>query len=177
MVLFKKSLVILAVFGTIYLKKGFFMYGLVYRGQLKKDVNAVVDCLGGGEDAVNLLLETASAETNLGETVDTTWNSGIGIMQFDPLSFVDLQNRISKSTLLKIKNCFDVDFKKLVVGDLRYSVFLSVLSARLKYMLIPQPIPNNLLLRAEYWKRYYNSVLGKGSALHYVENARGNQIA
>ena len=40
--------------------------------------------------------------------------------------------------------------------------------ARLKYILIPETIPTTIEGRAKYWKKFYNSVDGKGTLDHYV---------
>ena len=72
-------------------------YGLLNKAHLVHTVEKVVGVLGGGINAKNLLLETAAAETNFGNAVDTSWNVGIGLMQFDEIGFVDVVQRTSRA--------------------------------------------------------------------------------
>lgn len=55
---------------------------------------------------------------------------------------------------------------------LRYNPYLSLIFTRLFYRLIPEAIPETIEGRAKYWKKYYNTVLGKGTVEHYLEMNR-----
>lgn len=46
------------------------------------------------------------------------------------------------------------------------------LFTRLFYRLIPEAILETIEGRAKYWKKYYNTVLGKGTVEHYLEMNR-----
>ena len=48
------------------------------------------------------------------------------------------------------------------------NIALACAFCRLHYRRKPRAIPGTLPGRAAYWKRYYNSVNGKGSVGHYV---------
>ena len=127
---------------------------------------AVVDCLGGGEKAYNLILETSASETALGTIYDGTIYAGMGICQFDKLPFY----RIKKKSMRfreKIKKALGIDIKLVEWEHLRYDSMMSLLFCRLYYMAISKPIPNTIAGRSKYWKKYYNSYLGKGTPRHY----------
>lgn len=47
---------------------------------------------------------------------------------------------------------------------------LAILFARLHYFRVPGPIPSTHVLRAAYYKRYYNTNLGSGSVRKYLED-------
>ncbi|MDR2457518.1 MAG: hypothetical protein LBD41_03455, partial [Clostridiales Family XIII bacterium] len=57
---------------------------------------------------------------------------------------------------------------------LQFSPLKSVIFARLYYLTMPGAIPSSIQARAEYWKKYYNSVLGAGTITHYITAARKN---
>lgn len=152
-------------------------YGLINKQQIYDAVDAVVNCLGGGDNAKKMLLETAAAETAMGEAVDSSWWTGIGLMQFDEIAFIDVQQRTSKARKEQVLKCFGIDIDRVVHTDLRWSPLLSVIFARLKYQLVPGMIPSTQTERAAYWKKWYNSSLGKGTPEHYVSAARKNGLA
>jgi len=146
-------------------------YGLINKQQIYDAVDKVVECLGGGDAAKKLLLETAAAETGMGEAIDKSWFVGIGLMQFDEIGFKDVQQRTSRAKKDLVLNCFGIDIDRVVHTDLRWSPLLSVIFARLKYQLVPSAIPDEQYARAAYWKKWYNSSLGKGTPEHYMRSA------
>jgi len=152
------------------------MYGLTSEFELKQHIKSVVAIVGGGESAERLLIETAAAETDLGKQPDRSWNVGIGIMQFDYIGFIDVQQRTRASLKKEILQTFGVDVDKTKHTDLRYSPLVSVIFARLKYRLVPHAIPKSIEGRADYWKKWYNSELGKGTPEHYLHMAARNGI-
>ncbi len=176
---FKKRLGIsfVALMGLLYYKRSIMQYGFINEEQLFNTVDNVVNTLGGGEPARRLLLETASAETLMGKAIDTSWNTGIGIMQFDEIGFDDVKQRTPQSKKDLVLKAYGIDIDRVNHTDLRWSPLLSVIFARLKYMLVPSKIPTNIQGRAAYWKRWYNSELGAGTIEHYVNNAVSNGLA
>ncbi len=148
-------------------------YGLTQRIQAFDIVDAVVDALGGGENAKKLLLETAMQETKLGAFRDPTeYCAGTGICQHDEMPFYDIVNRTRERHLDIIKNEFGIDMEKVKWRELENSPLLSFLACRLHYKLIPLSIPGTIDGRAAYWKKYYNTVDGKGTEEEYIRNAR-----
>ena len=166
-----------AVLAAAYFKRSIMQYGLTNRTNLYDMVDDVVACLGGGENAKKLLLETAAAETGLGEAVDTSWWTGIGLMQFDKIGFDDVKLRTSAHVRQKVRECFGIDISRAEHTDLRWSPLLSLVFARLKYRLVPTPIPSTLQGRANYWKKWYNSELGKGTPEHYIDSSIKYRVA
>lgn len=133
----------------------------------------ICDCIGHGKynSAVQMILETAVAESGLGRIEDKTDGAGMGITQFDKLPFDDIRDR-SKKLKSKILKDLNVDIEKVEWNDLRYNPFLSLLFTRLHYWLKGDPIPKTIEERAAYWKLHYNTKFGKGTVEHYLEMNR-----
>ena len=172
-----KALILTAGLSVIYSQRSILYYGLVSRSHLDDHIEKVVGVLGGGEPAKRLLKETAASETDYGLAIDKSWNVGVGIMQFDPIGFEDVKERISPHFKDIVQREFGVIVYRTDLSDLRHSPLLSVIFARLKYKLVPSAIPNSIQGRAHYWKRWYNSYAGAGTIEHYLDSAERNGLA
>ena len=147
---------------------------------LKSNIQAIVlatevcAVLGNGAHnrGINLLLETAAAETCLGLYEDPTpGGAGMGLCQIDYIGFRDIQRRTRPHIVKLIKKEFGYDITNVMHVDLINDPKLSFIFCRLHYRLRPEDIPNTLRGRAEYWKQFYNSQAGKGTVEHYLRNA------
>lgn len=145
-------------------------YGVINLKRIDEDAQMICDCIGHGkfETAKEMIIETAIAETGLGQIEDKTVDAGMGITQFDKLPFDDVKNR-SMKLKEKIKKELHIDISLVEWDDLRYNQFLALLFTRLHYWLKGDPIPATIEERAKYWKLHYNTVLGKGTPEHYLE--------
>lgn len=155
------------------------MYGLFSKKHLDKIILGVTSVLGNGANntAHLLLSETAQAETAYGDTIDIHRDSGYGIMQFDRAGFDDVVQRTNaKNKELVMKN-YGVNIDHVQIEQLQYSPLLSVIFARLKYKLIPDEVPTTKEGRAAYWKKWYNSYLGKGTIEHYLKASQKDRFA
>lgn len=151
------------------------MYGITRSTQVLEMARAVCDVLGHGKNdkAVHLLVETAAQETWLGTFRDRHNHAmGVGLCQFDPIAFDDVKQRTSAAVVETVRRELGIDIKAIELRELAHSPLLSLLFCRLKYRLIPAPIPATLEGRAQYWKDHYNSALGKGTPEEYVRSAR-----
>ena len=137
---------------------------------VKDAVKKVESSLG----TTNKLLErTAYVESKYGKDPNT-YRDGYhgGIWQVDRIGFKDTQNVAShpklKKHFEKIKTDFGIDWSTVKYEDLRKPLY-SAIAARLKYKNIKTTIPPSwqLTSQAEYWKKYYNTRSGKGSALKF----------
>ena len=147
------------------------MYGLISDKHLKDIAIAVCDCLGHGANtnAVDLLLETAGAETGRGQVKDYSVYAGMGITQIDELPFKDIKDRCRSSDKALIMHHLDIDIDLVEWTHLRYNPLLSLIFTRLKYKKVPEMIPLTVEGRSEYWKEHYNSTEGKGTLAHYID--------
>ncbi|WP_102798745.1 hypothetical protein [Bowmanella denitrificans] len=148
-------------------------YGLASHQEALNQATQVCSVFGHGVNgcAINLLMETASAETQLGQYPDTTPSNGFGLNQFDHVGFTDLQKRTRQQDKLLLSNIWGYNLDALFALDLADDPVLSMICCRLKYKLRPEIIPATLPARAKYWKRFYNTELGKGTEEHYTESA------
>ena len=139
-------------------------------GDLQHMASTICNCLGHGENntAVDMLLETAAAETGLGSVPDPTQGAGMGLTQFDRLPFDDIKRR-SMGQRDKILDELKIDISLVEWEHLRYNQFLSLLFTRLLYRLRPEPIPVSREGRAVYWKQFYNTEAGAGTVEHYMK--------
>ncbi len=145
-------------------------YGFVDKSCLFKQAKLICDVLGNGTNntAVEMILETATAETHLGKLEDRSLKAGMGLTQFDEKPFYNIRDRNIKRRDLIYKK-LGVDITLVKWEDLRYNPFLALLFCRLFYKLISKEIPGTIEQRASYWKKYYNTYLGKGTIKHYLE--------
>lgn len=148
-------------------------YGITKRQHAYDIAEAVVSTLGGGENAQRLLLEVAQQETQMGEYRDrTAYAAGTGLCQFDEKPFYDIISRTRPRHIVAIKEAFGIDMATVQWRELEHSPLLSFIACRLFFKLIPDMIPGSIEGRANYWKKYYNTVAGKGTTEEYTHNAQ-----
>jgi len=145
-------------------------YGLTSQKQLRELATVVCDVLGHGQhrQAVEMLIETAGAETKRGLFLDKTVNAGMGLTQIDKLPFKDIKDRCRESDKIALNIYLDINIALVEWEHLRYNPLLALIFTRLKYKKIPESIPTTVEDRAIYWKKYYNTVAGKGTPEHYI---------
>jgi len=142
-----------------------------YLGDLKKQANIISETLNpnNASRATVLLLATAAVETSLGKVTDKTLYAGMGLCQFDKIPFYRVRDKSMKHRKKILKN-LHIDIRLVEWEDLRYNPFLSLLFCRLYYLQVSEPIPNLPVEMAHYWKKYYNTYLGKGKIKHFVRS-------
>ena len=148
-------------------------YGVINLKRIDEDAQMICDCIGHGlyETAKEMIIETAIAETGLGQIEDKTVGAGMGITQFDEMPFNDIKTRTMKLRP-QIQKDLKIDISLVNWDDLRFNPFLSLLFTRLLYWLKGDPIPATIEERAKYWKLHYNTKAGKGTVEHYLEMNR-----
>ncbi len=145
-------------------------YGVINLKRIDEDAEIICKCIGLGKygTAKEMIIETAIAETALGQIEDKTVGAGMGLTQFDELPFNDIKNRCKKLQPQILKD-LHIDITLVNWDDLRYNQFLALLFTRMLYWLKGDPIPETIEERAAYWKLHYNTKLGKGTIEHYLE--------
>lgn len=148
-------------------------YGLKSPSDIFNITYRVCAALGWGanDTAAALIQETIAAETQMGTYPDNTSESGHGLTQFDEIGFRDVVERTRDKDKHIIRKKFGYQLSELTVKDLDNDPTLAIIFCRLKYKLRPEPIPSDIVSRASYWKRFYNSALGKGTIEHYLDSA------
>lgn len=162
------------------LKKGQTMttlqaYGLIEgleRLQIELAVDKIVLICSWGANPLKLrenLLEIAAAESAMGTARDKTPNSGAGVWQMDFNTFEDIKKWIEAKKSIDyiaatgslIKNC---TYQDLMV-DLDKACFFT---RAFLYVRVKGAIGETREERAKQWKKYYNTIYGKGTEQHYL---------
>lgn len=117
------------------------------------------------DTAVELLMLTAAVESNLGTYIEQVGGPALGIFQMEPNTEHDIwMNYIKyKPTLMQKMNGYCSEDTR-VDKELSWNLCYGITMARLLYARVPAVLPeNNPKALAEYWKKHYNTHLGKGT--------------
>ena len=135
-------------------------------------INTISDINLYSADAVCLLMGTCAQESHMGKyRRQIGGGPALGIFQMEPATFRDiidnylrykpeLQEKIKKTAGV---DCFDSN-------DLIDNDRLAICFARIHYLRIKEAIPSNLAGWSWYWKKYYNTPLGKGTEEEFIRN-------
>lgn len=122
------------------------------------------------EAAVNLLLGTAAQESALGTYLVQINGTAKGLYQMEPETYYDIILWLrGHGEFAKLTENYRIPMN---ADQLIGNHWLATAYARLKYYRYPQPLPdkNDKLGLARYWKRVYNTPLGKGSTVAFLDN-------
>ena len=130
------------------------------------------------DDAVALLMGTAAQETKLGSYIAQVGISmgkgGIGIYQCQKQAYDELWELfVESSKTMKAKVLLLTGYSgKPPAVRMASDLVLATIMARLFYARILKPLPSKKDVKAmgEYWKRYYNTQLGKGTVEEFMKN-------
>lgn len=113
--------------------------------------------------AVNLLLGTAAQESSFGTYMRQVRGPAIGAFQIEPATFNWLKEKYSKD---------HPHFNEVDADDLEWDLALAIIFARLRYRVVPAPLPaaDDVHALAAYWKQYYNTPAGAGKVEEFVAN-------
>ena len=127
--------------------------------------------------AVNLLLGTMAQESQMGHFIVQTnigLKGGIGAYQMERPAYLDIwRNKVAISTSLKAKIRLLLGYEIMPSAERMASdVMLSTIMARLYYAAISSPFPNpdDISGLAHYYKKYWNTELGKATEQEFINN-------
>lgn len=118
------------------------------------------------EEAVELLMLTAAQESKMGTYLKQMKDGPArGIFQMEPNTEKDIYENFLR---------YKPNLKHLVEGyklrqpgveglDLWMNIPYQVAMARVHYFRVKKPLPKSVGAWAKYWKKYYNTHLGKGT--------------
>ena len=119
-----------------------------------------------------LLLGTCAVESDFGTYLRQVKGPALGVFMVEPETHNDLwKNFLGYRPQLaeRMRQIAGTSFIKeeILVSNLAYSCAV----ARVLYYRIPAPLPNpkDVLALAKYWKKYYNTTLGKGTPSHFMK--------
>ena len=122
--------------------------------------------------AVNLLLGTAAQESHMGEYIKQLGcGPALGIFQMEPNTFTDIvENFLYYNPSMLGAAIAICNVKELNPESLRYNLKVAIIFCRFHYRRVPEPLPSTIPGMAAYWKKYYNTPLGKGTEDEFVLN-------
>jgi len=123
--------------------------------------------------AVNLLLGTAAQESHFGTYITQIRGPAVGVFQMEPNTEHDIwDNYLSfrNSKMDKLHSIAGVTGPGgfHLWGNLIYQIMMT----RYHYQRQTEPLPeaSDIQGLAQYWKQYYNTLLGKGTVEEFVRN-------
>lgn len=131
----------------------------------------------GSESSENLLLGTAAHESYMGYYLTQQGGPALGIYQIEPATHYDLwHNYLNYRQTLSEKlrsflpaSCTTIEtMNSQLISNLVYSTAI----ARMIYYRVTEPLPkaNDIASLALYWKKYYNTYLGKGKEEDFISH-------
>lgn len=127
--------------------------------------------------AEELMLGTCAQESHLG-TYLRQLNGGpaLGIYQMEPFTYEDVFKKViqqNKKIRSLLEDHFSIDInhypdESCLIYDLRLATAIT----RIQYWRFSEQLakPGDVLGHANYWKKYYNTVNGKGTIGEFVDN-------
>ena len=122
--------------------------------------------------AVNLLLGTAAVESQMGHYIHQIKGPALGIYQMEPRTHLDIWNNYlsyKRGTVSKILSKLELT-KRPKAERMIYDLQYATLMARFFYLRVKEQLPeeDDIGALANYWKKYYNTELGKGTPEKFV---------
>jgi len=131
--------------------------------------------------AENLLVLTAAQESQAGKYIHQLGNGpACGIFQMEPATHDDIwRNYLEYKPVLR-ETISNLDLPNLwgsAIGtaqEMCGNMYYAAAMCRLHYLRVPTPLPNehDTPALALYWKRWYNTPLGSGTAQQAIDNYR-----
>lgn len=154
-------------------------YGLIEgleRLQIELAVDKIVLICSWGANPLKLrqnLLEIAATESAMGTARDTTPNSGAGVWQMDFTTFEDIKRWIEAKKSIDYMAATGSLIKNCTYQDLMLDLDKACFFARaFLYVRVKGAIGDNIEERAKQWKKYYNTIYGKGTEQHYLNMSK-----
>ena len=126
------------------------------------------------EDAVRLLYGTAIHESDGFKRITQYSGPALSYYQIEPATLHDLYENYLKFRP-ELLNMLD-RFKGSALSQddaLRMNMAYATAAARLHYYRVKDKLPENVQEDAHYWKKYYNTLYGKGTVEKYLDDVKG----
>ena len=157
--------------------------GTVIPDSVEDKIEYVGKLLGDNERQIQFMKRVVNQESLMGDapgTYDFSGSEGrrgsFGVAQVDEVAFNQVQKKLKdrRNKLSKyvkpIKDAIGTDLTTVKYEDLKDDT-LSIIFAR---MYLRQrtnaPIPKSIEKQGEYWKKYYNTFKGRGTAKEFIAN-------
>lgn len=125
----------------------------------------------GGEAAENLILGTGLVESGF-HHLRQTRGPALGVYQCEPATYRDILRYLDRRPDIVAR------LRPFIAGEglpdasqLVWNLKLATAICRIHYWRKPDAIPADLAGQAAYWKRHYNTALGRGTVKKYLQCA------
>ena len=125
------------------------------------------------DNAVALLLDTMAQESGFATYVAQEGGPAKGVFEMEGNTYNNIINHLSSQPILRNKILLACNFKDIpsvseTIWNLRYASII----ARVFYLLCPGDLPdaNDIEGQWEYYKKYWNSNLGKATREEFMAN-------
>tara|TARA_R110000772_G_scaffold9232_1_gene30346 strand:- start:376 stop:822 length:447 start_codon:yes stop_codon:yes gene_type:complete len=126
------------------------------------------------QEAEDLLLETAMHESDRLKRITQYTGPALSYYQIEPATLHDLYDSFLRYKPELLKKLDGFRSPNLSQNDnLRMNGAYATAAARLQYYRQPGAIPDTIEGRAAYWKRYWNTPLGRGTEIKYINDNKG----
>ncbi|MZR30883.1 hypothetical protein [Sneathiella litorea] len=126
----------------------------------------------GGEAAENLVLGTGLVESGF-RALRQVKGPALGVYQCEPATYDDILRYLERREDIARR------LRPLAAGDwpptaeqLVWNLKFATAICRIHYWRKPGAIPTDRAGQAAYWKRHYNTALGRGTVARYMKCAR-----
>ena len=121
-------------------------------------------------EAVNLIYETGMAESGYRALVQKGGGPALSFFQIEPATARDIFNNYVeyREPLVQALIIFGIDPMDLDFS-VKTNIAVAICMCRFHYRRVPSAIPKTKEGRAKYWKKHYNTELGKGTIKHYLD--------
>lgn len=134
-------------------------------------IPALVEIQSYSTDAENLVLETAMVESGLHYVRQIGSGPALGFFQMERKTHDDIFSNFLGTTKRQhlIDGLCNLTDRVGDASELETNPFYAAAMCRIHYLRQPGAIPSTRIGRAEYYKKYYNTPLGKGTVGDYME--------
>ena len=124
------------------------------------------------EDALEMIYKTGKAESGYRTLQQYGGGPALGLFQMEPATYRDIWKNYVMYREKYRNKLYSLGFDDSKMDYcLMSNIGIQVAMCRLHYRRVPSALPKagDLEGQANYWKKYYNSHLGKGTIEHFME--------
>jgi len=140
-------------------------------GAIKKIIKHALKQLNMyNEDAADLVFKTGMAESGYKHLRQIS-GPALGFFQCEPATMDDVwENYVSYRAPIKVQ-LWELGYKEDDRMSFLSNIAVQAAFCRLQYRRDKHPLPSkdDIDAQAEYWKRVYNTMKGKGTLKHFIE--------
>lgn len=145
----------------------------------RKEINDTLTQIGLNTPfATNLLMGTCAQESAFGKyNRQLGGGPALGVFQMEPATFEDIVNNYlyyKRNLYVRILSVCKLNYFE--AEEMIDNVKFATCMARVHYLRVHESIPSDLDGWARYWKKYYNTIKGKGTEEEFKENFKKHCI-